>query len=519
MKILAYKPGHDGHIAWLENGKLAFSIEREKDSGPRFGAINTDLWMRALSLAGGVPDVVAVSGWAQQWRPVGDPIEAGYFGAAADGIIDRPHSFLGHQARLFSSSHERSHLLGSYAMSPFPAGEPVYALVWEGMIGAFYRIDENLSITRLNSPFDGPGHKYAAIYGLADPGFPIDAPRPRHEDAGKLMALASYGEARPMDNDEKVLIDKVLGWQSLEGAVRKDAFIDSPYFNVGLETQKFRDLAWQMQDQVFKRFHAFAEKHMRDGLPLLISGGCGLNCDWNSAWKQCGLFSDVFVPPCANDSGSAIGTAADAQWHYTGNAKIDWTVYAGEEFIIDEADMSGIEVKPRDDAEIATRLAKGDVIAWVQGAYEIGPRALGNRSLLAAPFTSEMHRRLNTIKQREGFRPIAPICMAEEMDRLFEHHGQSPHMLFFQKVKTDAIRAVTHVDGSARLQSVTADQNPQVHALLKAFKEKTGYGILCNTSLNFKGTGFINRLSDLLRYAREHDLDGCVVGDQFYVLA
>lgn len=518
MKILAYKPGHDGHIAWLEEGRLVFSIEREKDSGPRFGAINTDLWMRALNLASGVPDVVAVSGWATEWRPLGGLVEAGYFGEARANITDRAHRFLGNDTRLFSSSHERSHLLGSYAMSPFAQGEPVYALVWEGMIGTFYRIDEKLGITRLGTPFDGPGHKYAAIYGIADPKLPTDAPRPRHEDAGKLMALASYGESRPANAQEQEIIDKVLRWTSLEGAVRKDAFVESPFFNIGLESQAFRDLAWQIQHQIFDRFHAFAAEHMKEGLPLLISGGCGLNCDWNSAWKTCGLFSDVFVPPCANDSGSAIGTAADAQWFHTGNAKIDWSVYTGEDFIIDETDLSGIEVKPRDNNEIADRLANGEVIGWVQGKYEIGPRALGNRSLLAAPFTSQTHQRLNTIKQREAFRPIAPICMAEEIDRLFDHHGESPHMLYFQTVKTDAIKAVTHVDGSARLQSVTADQNPEAHAILNAFKARTGYGVLCNTSLNFKGLGFINRLSDLIRYAREHGLDGCVVGDEFYRL-
>ncbi len=519
MKILAYKPGHDGHIAWLDDGQLKFSIEREKDSGPRYGAINTDLWMRAFSLAGGMPDVVAVSGWANQWRPLGDLVEAGYFGEGADTIIDRPHRFLGTDARLFSSSHERSHLLGGYAMSPFAQGEPVYALVWEGMIGAFYRMDEDLNIIRLGTPLDGPGHKYSSIYGLADPQQQTDAPRPRHEDAGKLMALASYGESRQPNADEQVLIDQVLDWKSLKGAVRKDAFLDSPYFNIGLDAQAFRDLAWQMQDQIFKRFHVFAEQYMPDGLPLLITGGCGLNCDWNSAWKTCGLFADIFVPPCANDAGSAIGTAADAQWHYSGNAKIAWNAYAGEDFITDETDLTGIEVKPRDDDEIAERLANEQVIAWVQGTYEIGPRALGNRSLLAAPFTSQMHQRLNTIKQREAFRPIAPICMVEEIDRLFDHHGESPHMLFFQKVKTDAIKAVTHVDGTARLQSVTAEQNPQVHTLLTAFKQRTGYGILCNTSLNFKGLGFINRLSDLIRYAREHGLDGCMVGDTFYRLS
>jgi hydroxymethyl cephem carbamoyltransferase len=516
MKILAYKPGHDGHIVWLVDGNLEFSIEREKDSGPRYGAINTDLWMRAFELMDGEPDVLAVSGWARRWRPMGDFVEAGYFGETAENIIDRPHRFLGRDIRLFSSSHERSHLLGSYAMSPFAQGEPVYALVWEGMIGSFYRIDEALKIEKLGTPLEGPGHKYSFIYGLADSGFPIDAPRPRHEDAGKLMALASYGTPRKANAVERDLIDKVFAWPSLERPVRKDEFLDSPYLNVGLYSQKFRDLAWQMQQAVFERFHAFAKEHMREGFPLLVSGGCGLNCDWNSAWKQSGLFADVFVPPCANDSGSAIGTAADAQWHLTGSAKIAWSVYAGEDFILDEADLSGFTARPRDNAEIAARLAAGDVIAWVQGKYEIGPRALGNRSLLAAPFTSKTHQRLNTIKQREAFRPIAPICMEEEIDRLFDHHGPSPHMLFFQKVRTDAIKAVTHVDGSARLQSVTAEQNPQMHDLLTTFKRETGYGIVCNTSLNFKGTGFINRLSDLVRYAREHGLDGFVVGDSYY---
>ncbi len=516
MKILAYKPGHDGHIAWLEDGGLKFSIEREKDSGPRYGAVNTELWLKALELTGDVPDVLAVSGWARQWRPMGEFIEAGYFGETADNIVDRPHRFLGRNIRLFSSSHERSHLLGSYAMSSFAQGQPVYALVWEGMIGSFYRIGGDLEIKKLGTPMDGPGHKYSAIYGIADPGFPVDSPRPRHEDAGKLMALASFGTRRAANLEERRIIERILDWPSNERAVRKDAFLDSPYLNIGLHHDKFRDLAWQMQQAVFQRFYDYAEQRMGERLPLLISGGCGLNCDWNSAWKTCGLFSDVFVPPCANDSGSAIGTAADALWHYTGKTKIDWTVYAGEEFVMDEADLTGFEEKARDNTEVAQRLAAGDVIAWVQGKYEIGPRALGNRSLLAAPFTAKTHARLNHIKQREAFRPIAPICMEEEIDRLFEHHGPSPHMLFFQQVRTDAIKAVTHVDGSARLQSVTAEQNREMHDLLTAFKQETGYGILCNTSLNFKGTGFINRLSDLARYASEHGLDGFVVGERYY---
>ncbi|MGN6464913.1 MAG: carbamoyltransferase C-terminal domain-containing protein, partial [Rhizobiaceae bacterium] len=147
---------------------------------------------------------------------------------------------------------------------------------------------------------------------------------------------------------------------------------------------------------------------------------------------------------------------------------------------------------------------------------EIGPRALGNRSLIAAPFTKETHARLNRIKKREGFRPIAPILMEEELDRLYHHNGPSPHMLYFQRAKTDALQAVTHVDGTARVQTVTRGQNVEMYALLDAFRARTGYGVLCNTSLNFNGKGFINRLSDLVRYARGTGLDGFVVGETFY---
>ncbi|MEP6269148.1 MAG: carbamoyltransferase C-terminal domain-containing protein, partial [Paracoccaceae bacterium] len=178
-----------------------------------------------------------------------------------------------------------------------------------------------------------------------------------------------------------------------------------------------------------------------------------------------------------------------------------------------EADITELDLD-----HVVQQLAGGAVIAWARGRYEIGPRALGNRSILANTFSKDIHRRLNDIKKREGFRPIAPICLEEEATRLFEGDGPSPYMLRFQKVRTDAIPAVTHVDGSARLQSVTADQNPAMFDLLTRFKEATGYGVLCNTSLNFNGTGFINRLSDLHTYAMERELDGYVVDGKYYCL-
>lgn len=516
MRIFAYKPGHDGHVTLVEDGRLVFSIEAEKDSGPRYAPISSELLFHGLSLADGPIDVLAVSGWMRSFRPMADPIGSGYFGADTALSTDVAYRFTGRDTRHFSSSHERSHIIGSYAMSPFPEGEPCYALVWEGVIGAFYHVGEKLNVTHLGTPMSGPGHKYGFLYGLADPAYPVDARKSRREDAGKLMALAGYGEDAAETPEERALIERLLAWDATEAPLRKADFADTPFFDIGLESQDFRNLARRFQTEIFERFRRYAEKNLPDGLPLLISGGCGLNCDWNSMWRGSGLFVDTFVQPCANDSGSAIGTAADAMLHHTGKAKLDWNVYAGEEFVIDEADLSGFEALPLDIGDIAKRLAGGAVFAWVQGRYEIGPRALGNRSLIAAPFTAETHTRLNAIKKREGFRPIAPILMEQELDRLFEHQGPSPHMLYFQRVKTDALKAVTHVDGSARAQTVRRDENARMYDLLSAFKQETGYGVLCNTSLNFNGKGFINRLSDLIRYARDTGLDGFIAGDTFY---
>ena len=518
MRILALKPGHDGHVALVEDGKLIFSIEAEKDSWPRYETVTPDVLARAMELCGDIPDVLALSGWVKGFHSVSAPTLGGYFGWTADRAVMQPKRLFGREARLFASSHERSHIFCSYGLSPFPEGRPFYALTWEGNIGSFYRVDERFTINRIGQVLEDPGNKYAYLYALADPKFPDGLGHFRFEDAGKLMALASYGEPGEPDPEERRVIERILEQRSILLTLDKATFRGSPYYNIGVESPAFKRLARRHSDAIFARFHAFAREHLREGLPLVIGGGCGLNCDWNSDWRRSGLFEDVFVPPCTNDSGAAIGTAIEAQHALTGSAKIAWSVYAGEDFVIDCAAPAGAVETPLDLDGLAGELAAGKVFAWVQGKYEIGPRALGNRSLIAAPFTRAMHARLNAIKEREGFRPIAPICLEEEMDRLFEHHGPSPHMLYFQRHRTTALAAVAHVDGSARAQSVTAEQNPRMHALLSRFKARTGYGVLCNTSLNFKGTGFINRLSDLHRYASERGLDGYVVGDRVFTL-
>jgi len=292
----------------------------------------------------------------------------------------------------------------------------------------------------------------------------------------------------------------------------------SSYYNVGIDDAEFRNFAGIFSDRIFETFHRFAAANLRKGLPLVISGGCGLNCDWNTKWKETELFSDVFVPPVANDSGSAIGTAIDAQLHFTGDAKIEWDVYSGLLFDTGAGvDLGLFDVRDVSYDDVAAMLEAGLILGWVNGRFEIGPRALGNRSILAAPFSAETTKRLNDIKQREQFRPIAPVVLEEDASRWFGCHRPSPFMLFTFGVTTDALAAVTHVNGTARLQTVSPGTNRPLHDLLVAFKARTGYGVLCNTSLNFSGKGFINNLTDLASYTTARDLDGFVVEGRAYL--
>lgn len=521
MKILSYKPDHDGSIAYIKDGQLVFSIEAEKNSNYRYSPISIYDLLNILAEIDESPDVISVSGWwpRDQYEYLhGTQVHAGYRGVSrTDFVVDR-RNLIGKPVHYFSSSHERSHILCAFGMSGLPKGTPCYALIWEGSIGAFYEIDSDLNITLLADVLNEPGNRYTSVYGLADPTFPKNAPFSRFSDSGKLMALASFSTRSTPTEDEKKLMKFLLDSPHVQLDLYKD-LLNSPYFNVGLDDPEFRNFAGIFSDKIFDIFYQFAKNNMKKGLPLIIAGGCGLNCDWNTKWRESGLFAEVFVPPVANDSGSAIGTAIDAQFYYTGNPKINWNVYCGLDFCATEAfDETHYDIYEPNTAMVADMLANDLILAWVSGKYEIGPRALGNRSILAAPFKESTRIRLNEIKQREQFRPIAPICLEEDASRWFGCDHPSPYMLYTYIAKTDALAAVTHVNKTARLQTVSTTSNPNLHTLLSEFKERTGYGVLCNTSLNFNGRGFINKIDDLSSYVITHNLDGFVVNGKGYIL-
>ncbi len=511
MLIYSMKPDHDGGIAVVdsETQELVLSYEAEKDSFPRYASFNPVNMLEAAGHLDRFPDVFAISGWSKGGFSPDPSIGAGYDGVARSDRQMRQASVFGRQATLFSSTHALSHIWSAYGMSPYPQGKPCYALIWEGALGGFYEIDAQLEVHHLGQVILAPGNKYCFLYALADPSCSLPKGHVRNEDPGKLMALCAYGEPGTPSAEERAIIDPLLDHPSFFNLSKED-LRGSRYHNIGLRAPAFTRLARRFSDELFHRFERFARRHLTKGHPLLISGGCGLNCDWNSAWRASDLFEDVFVPPCTSDIGSAIGTAVDAMRALTGKAKLSWDAYRGQAFVDDAPEMPDVIRRDLDLGEAADALARGLVVAWTNGRCEIGPRALGNRSLLAAPFDREMTRRLNRIKQREEFRPVAPVCLEEDVEKYFDWAGPSPYMLYFQKVRDQRLAAITHVDGTARVQTVRPHQNELLHGLLRRFRGKTGAGVLCNTSLNFQGSGFINRTSDLYAYCKANGVDAFV---------
>lgn len=458
-----------------------------------------------------MPDVVALGGWQVGSKPVG----AGYHGVAP------PHRsrtrLLGTDVEVFTSSHVRSHIMMALGMAP---GEPEPAeqavLVWEGVTGGFYLVDERFEVTKTVPVLTQPGARYAFLYALADPTFPGSGAVPDLSDSGKLMALAAYGDAGRADAAMNDTVDRILALDSLYPAP-KELLRDSPVHNAGVEAEVTKHTAALLGDRIFEVFSRAAKEALPPDLPLRISGGCGLNCEWNARWRNQGFFSDVFVPPCTNDSGSALGTALDALCSVEGDPHLDWSVYSGLDFVHDATpDPSRWQAGELDLAGLSHALADGALVAWVQGRWEIGPRALGNRSLLAEPCHRRTRDRLNTAKQREGYRPIAPCCRVEDLREVFDDDFPDPHMLYFRRFRRSGFDAVEHVDGTARVQTVSAATNERLHALLTAFAARTGTGMLCNTSLNVKGCGFVNHMSDLVSLCEARGIDEMVVGDTRY---
>ena len=295
------------------------------------------------------------------------------------------------------------------------------------------------------------------------------------------------------------------------------AEITRQHFDIAASLQKVtEDTVLSMAE------HVRRETRLRD---LCLAGGVALNSVANGRLLREGPFDRIFIQPAAGDAGGALGAAYAAYHHYLGRTDRHplQTLYLGPAYPAAEinsasaaADMPFQELSASELIPAAARLiAEGNVIGWFQGRTEFGPRALGNRSILADPRRAEMKDIVNQkVKFREPFRPFAPAVPVEDCSRFFRLDRPSPFMLMTVPVLSDRLPAVTHVDGSARVQTVDRDQNPLFHELLTSFGKLTGVPVLMNTSLNIKGEPIALTPADAVRCLAGSEMDFLILGNR-----
>ena len=318
-------------------------------------------------------------------------------------------------------------------------------------------------------------------------------------DEYKVMALASYGkpvylnEFRSMihvgENGKYTISDLKLEERFGKARKREEPFLQH-HFDIAYSLQKI------LEETVIQLANWFQKETGEEN--LCMAGGVALNCVCNSVIRDYSNFTNIWVQPASGDAGTALGAAlwVQEQSQQESSSVVMDHCYWGPEYSDEEVEsfLKWTKVPYRKLADVAKEtaeiLAQDKIIGWFQGRMEFGPRALGARSILASPINAEMQVRLNEIKDREDFRPVAPVVLEEDAAEWFENAQQSPFMLFVYCVrsdKADKIPAVRHVDGTARIQTVNEKQHPLYYALLKEFKKITGVPVLVNTSFNTRG--------------------------------
>jgi carbamoyltransferase len=467
------------------------------------------------------------------------------------------------QSKLLFTEHHMSHAASAFYASPF---QEAAVLTLDGVgewcttSSAVGRGNSLSIVSELHFP-----HSLGLLYSAFTyfTGFKVNS------GEYKLMGLAPYGQPKYVD----LILDNLIDLKD-DGTFRLDLdyfnyctglTMTSPKFaelfgakvrdwKTELLTPFHMDIAASIQkvtEEVMLRLaRSLRREHGLDN--LCLAGGVALNCVANGKILRDGAFSNVWVQPAAGDAGGAVG-AALAAWHQflgkerNANGKHDLMQGAllGPAFAQGDIERrlqdagAHFSVVSDDDVieKTATSLAGGEAVGWMQGRMEFGPRALGARSVLGDPRSPTMQKTLNLrVKYRESFRPFAPAVLREDVSDWFELDSDSPYMLLVADVKKarrrrmtneeeqlfgidklnvarSDIPAVTHVDYSARVQTVHADTNPRFHALISRFKEKTGCGVLVNTSFNVRSEPIVCTPEDAFRCFMGNEIELLVVGN------
>ncbi|HEY1025519.1 MAG TPA: carbamoyltransferase C-terminal domain-containing protein [Sphingobacteriaceae bacterium] len=344
-------------------------------------------------------------------------------------------------------------------------------------------------------------------------------------DEYKVMALASYGKPEFVKDFREMIRIGNNGQYSIRDERLEERFgpprsrhetFTAHHFNIA------RSLQLVLEETVLELVHWLYQETKEEN--LCMAGGVALNCVLNARIRDRGPFKNVWVQPAAGDAGTALGAAIWIDASKSSRSKNDLQMthaYWGPEYSDAEIERflnwSKVPYKKlsnlADDA--AEILAQDKIIGWYQGRMEFGPRALGSRSILASPIHPDMQARLNEVKDREDFRPVAPVVLEEDAPEWFENAQHSPFMLFVYDVKSEKagkIPAVRHVDGTARIQTINEHQHPAYYALLKAFKAKTGVPVLVNTSFNTLGKPIVCSPRDAIECFWTSPFDALIIG-------
>jgi carbamoyltransferase len=446
---------------------------------------------------------------------------------------------IGGTAELLFIDHHLSHAASAFFVSPFSEAAVLTADgvgEWETTTmghgnGNDLILDESISFPH------SLGLLYSAFtYYL---GFKVNSAE------YKVMGLAPYGKPVYADMILKELVSlkddgsfrlnmKYFGYDyglTMTNGRFHRLFGQPPREPESVLTQFHKDVAASIQkvtDEIMLRMAMHLHKKTGSG-NLCLAGGVALNCVSNSRILASSGFRKIFIQPAAGDAGGSVGAAFYIQNMLLKKERIyTWTDnFLGPEYPDDEIEkilkQAGLDYEKCGRQEILARtsryIADQNVVGWFQGRMEFGPRSLGARSILADARNPENYSRVNLkIKFRESFRPFAPTVLLEKMSEYFEFDRPSPHMLFVAQVKADnrTIPAVTHVDGSARLQTISRDEHPLYYDLICEFEKLTGCPVVINTSFNVRGEPIVCSPADAVKCFLRTDMDYLVIGS--YIL-
>lgn len=443
--------------------------------------------------------------------------------APAPGVPAPETEFVGPYERV---AHHRCHAASAAYCAP--AERPVAVTIdLRGEHDSTVLWDADLERVRTFPWYNSVGRFYAA--GVNYLGYP------RGWDAGKVMGLASYGEHREdLESAFESLVEYGGGEYDVTAITNADDPVavlesklgprrsrDEPF------TDRHRDVAFQLQATTERIVTDLVDHHLAEqgSRSLALAGGVALNCKLNREIAALDRVDDLFVQPAANDAGLPLGAALAAHRRAAGERPDPAFEhpYFGPGYGNDEIEgvLSGAKVEFERVEDVAERvaglLADGALVGWFQGRMEYGPRALGNRSILADPRSSASKDAVNrNVKHREEWRPFAPSMLATASDEYLERGGEYPYMIVLDAVpeaKRGDVEAVVHVDGTTRPQTVRESTNDRYHRLIEAFGERTGVPVVLNTSFNVAGEPIVESPEQALRTFSATGLDALAIGD------